>query len=146
MVNRSFDEMDRLFDRMDRMMMDVRERFDATANAPAVDARPGAMDADASRLHATWHAEADEHVLVLDVPGFEKSDFDVRVDDGTLAVTAEREVDDPAAGAWSTRRVHERLTLPSDATGDGVTATYRNGVLELRFPRSDSTGTRIDVE
>lgn len=132
MANRTFDDMDRLFD---RMLSDVRERLSAEYPMGGV----GDLG-----LHGRWHEDGDDQVLVLDVPGFEKGDFDVHVAGSVLTIAATHEVE--GASEWSTRRIHERVTLPGDVAADHVAASYRNGVLEIRFPRGDHTGTRIDVQ
>jgi HSP20 family protein len=47
---------------------------------------------------------------------------------------------------YSERRLHRSVTLPAGVDADKVEARYRNGVLELQFPKSpEAQGKRITV-
>lgn len=140
MVSRTFDEMDRMFEQMDRMFDDVRSRWSTPFDGRARDGYYG--------LAHDWQATDDAHTLVVDLPGFETDELDVTAhpDDGSLVIDAEHEVD--SDGVSRQRRVHERVPLPPDADIDDVTASYRNGVLELAFGRTgeSASGHRIDID
>lgn len=152
MSRRTFDEMDRMFEQMDRVMRRMQSRWDAPGTGhvrPVGDVHAG--DAHAGDTHAEvaldWHTGDDAYTLVADLPGFEKEELDLSVEDGVLRIDAEHVVE--TEESRQSRHVHERVSLPDDAQFDDedVAATYRNGVLEITIPRSDeSSGTRIDVE
>jgi HSP20 family protein len=83
--------------------------------------------------------ETDEAVLVrADAPGFEPTDFDVRVDDDVLTIVAERKTTE-AEGKHPIieRRLEREFTLPAKVDPEKVEAKYHNGVLELRLIRTE---------
>jgi len=96
-------------------------------------------------------------VIVLDMPGFEKSKIKTRLQHNSLVVSAKREpLQRDGATYWEQRplSIHKRIPLPvkvamdeddDDAAVMGqVKAKYDNGVLTVRLPIKD-TGT-ITVE
>ncbi|WP_166847169.1 Hsp20/alpha crystallin family protein [Isoptericola sp. BMS4] len=83
--------------------------------------------------------EGDELVIRAELPGLDpEKDVEVTVDDGILTIAAHREerTSEHEGGYRSEFRYGQferRLRLPRDASSD-VTATYRDGVLEVRVP------------
>lgn len=133
---RPFDDMDRMMEQMRRSM------FEGLGDV---------RDFRGGRSGANLHVErdGDEYVVLADLPGFEKSEIDLRLDDGTLVLEAAHEVEESSEyGAMSrSRRVHDFVRIPGDVDEDGIEATYRNGVLEVRLPAvdGDDSGHHIDV-
>jgi HSP20 family protein len=130
---RPFDEMDRMMESMRRSMFEGLD-----------DVRRGG-----SSVNVTLDRDGDEYVVLADLPGFEKSEIDLRLDDGVLVLDATHEVAESSEhGAMSrSRRVHEFVRLPGEVDEDAVEATYRNGVLEVRLPAlgEDDSTHHIDV-
>lgn len=97
-------------------------------------------------------------VIVLDMPGFEKSKIKTRLQNNSLVVSAKREpLEKDGVTYWEQRplSIHKRIPLPvkvkmeedeeDEAVAMGqVKAKYENGVLTVRLPIKD-TGT-IPVE
>jgi HSP20 family protein len=82
--------------------------------------------------------ETDKEVFVdVDAPGFQAGDFDIQVKDDTLRVTAERKEGEEGKEGFRHRSFQRELTLPAGVNPDQVEACYRNGVLELRFTKSE---------
>jgi HSP20 family protein len=137
MANRSnpFKDIEELFDRMGRGF----EAGDLSVHDVAVDV-----------------SETDEEVVVTaDLPGFEKSDIEVTVDDDGLTITAEREETTAEDDARYHRRertrseVQRRLSLPADVEETEASASYHNGVLTVVLPKRETTedeGYDIDVQ
>jgi HSP20 family protein len=95
----------------------------------------------------------DEIVVTADVPGFEKSDFDISVDGDLLTIRADSEMSsDTDEDAYVRReRRHQSMRrtirLPADVDGEGASASYRNGVLTVTIPvEADADVRHIDVE
>ncbi|MFC7155012.1 Hsp20/alpha crystallin family protein [Halomarina halobia] len=91
------------------------------------------------------YEEDDAFVLTVDVPGFERDEMTVTWDDGRLNVAAEHV--DESLGREKT--FHRSFRFPKDIEVDDVSASYRNGVLEVTLPiPADATtrGTRIEIE
>lgn len=86
--------------------------------------------------------EAGEHfVLKADLPGMTENDVNIEVENNVLTLSGERktEHEDKHEGYYrlerSTGAFSRSLTLPEGIDADGVTATFANGVLEVRIPK-----------
>jgi HSP20 family protein len=97
--------------------------------------------------------ENDKEVsLRFEAPGFEVGDFDVQVSGNTLTARAERkqeakDKEDKERPSYSERRFQRSVTLPAGTDATKAEAHYRNGVLELRLPRSqEAQPKRIAVQ
>jgi HSP20 family protein len=111
---------------------------------------------------ADWNPRVDiqenenTYVLNADIPGVEKADLKVTVEDRVLTISGERKVEHRQDNA----RVHrlERLygsfsrsfTLPQDADADAMTAKSAKGQLEVTIPKSVASrpepGKQIPIE
>jgi len=140
-----FDELDELFDRMQTNMEKAARAWDPTAAGPEL---PGT-----SSMSVDLEDRGDELVLTGDLPGFETDDIDVRVKERTLHVAADHDETTEAEDGEYVRRERRRMSversvpLPTAVDTDEITATYNNGVLTVRMPKTEpsSDGTRIDV-
>ena len=81
-------------------------------------------------------------VVRLDLPGIDpEKDVQVMLQDGVLCITGERRETDGGEGGYYRREWHygafERgFALPEGATGEGITASYRDGMLEIVVPHA----------
>ena len=96
--------------------------------------------------------EANQFVLFADIPGVEPQDIEVQMDKGMRTIKGERSVEQRTEGETFSRierrhgSFHRRFALPDSANPDGITATGRNGVLEIVIPkRPETTPRRIQV-
>lgn len=98
----------------------------------------------------------DEFVLTADLPGFDREEIDLTIDDAVVTISAERhtETDETDANYLHRERrtasVQRRVRLPEAVDDEAATAAYHNGVLTVTVPK-DSTemvadGRRIDIE
>jgi len=97
--------------------------------------------------HALTLDRTDTGVVVLaDLPGFEKEEIELTVEDGVLSVSGVHEVTDDHS--TRSRTVRESVRVPGAVAVDGITASYRNGVLEVTLPVGDDSveDHRIDIE
>ncbi|WP_225741194.1 Hsp20/alpha crystallin family protein [Halorussus halophilus] len=152
-----FEEMDRMFEQMRTRMWNVG----GTRGSLPVGSRGEMTQGDTS---IDLQEREGEFVLVADLPGFEKEEIDLKLDDDTLTIAAEHEVEEmtelPAGettegemvGTTSfarSRKVAERVTLPKEIEDEGITATYRNGVLEVHLPiaeeQEEDDSKKIDI-
>jgi HSP20 family protein len=95
-----------------------------------------------------------EVVAVCDLPGLEKKE-DVQIDvegrmltiSGTMQRTYETQNERMHRQERFAGRFQRSVTLPANVATEQVTATYRNGVLEIRMPKL-KTGDRrrIDIQ
>lgn len=96
--------------------------------------------------------EAQRFVILADLPGVDPQEVEVLMDKGILSIKGERRSE---AGQQTDRysrierrygMFHRRFALPDSADPDGITASGRNGVLEISIPkRPETTPRRIQV-
>ena len=95
---------------------------------------------------------ADGYQFYFEMPGLKADTVDVQVEDGRLIVQAERPRPEWAKDA--SIRLAERtyghfkraFRLPEDASSDGISAAYRDGVLEVTVPkRPESKPLKVKV-
>jgi HSP20 family protein len=85
----------------------------------------------------------DELVLRADLPGLERDDVEVEINDGVLTVSGERKVqnEEKADGFHRVERAYgsfsRSVRLPKGAEADAVTAEFDKGVLEVRIPKPE---------
>ncbi|MFB6091965.1 MAG: Hsp20/alpha crystallin family protein [Haloquadratum sp.] len=135
-------EFEDLFARLSRQLEEMSGQFDTArqfGREMAVDVRE----------------DEESFVAVVDLPGFEKDDIDISVDDRLLTIEAERA---DAATADDDHYVHRErraqsvrrsIRLPGEIRPDDAAATYNNGVLTVTLPKlavDDAASHRIDVE
>jgi HSP20 family protein len=83
------------------------------------------------------YVEDDQYVLRAELPGIDPdNDVELTVDNGVLTIKAERREEKKEGGRSEFRygAFTRSVTLPSGADEDAVTASYDNGVLEVRVP------------
>jgi HSP20 family protein len=138
-----FDEMDRMFDQMRRSMW-------GTYGRPAIEAPARSRDIAefdfGIESNLTLEETEDGYVVLADLPGFEKEEFDLRFDDGMLYIRAAHEVE--GDGFARSRKISESIHVPGAVVAADISATYRNGVLEVHIPVEGEmdTGHHIDIE
>jgi len=87
------------------------------------------------------YEDAEKVVLKLEVPGIEEKDLNVRVENHTLTVKGERkfEKEEKEENFHRVERsygsFYRAFTLPSTVDTEGVTATYKAGVLKLELKK-----------
>ncbi len=93
--------------------------------------------------------ETEKGILVrVEVPGIEKKDCRIMIEDNVLYVSGEKRYERESHG--STYHVMERaygsfqrtIPLPRNVDADNAEASYRNGVLSIRLPKSDGDNIR----
>jgi HSP20 family protein len=88
--------------------------------------------------------ETDDHfVLRADLPGMTQEDVSIELEDTTLTVSGQRkaEHEERREGAYRVERAFgsfsRALTLPQGVDPESVTASFDNGVLEVRVPKPE---------
>ena len=96
--------------------------------------------------------EAERFLILADIPGVEPSDIEVQMDKGILTIKGERNTVKREEGESFSRMeraqgvFYRRFSLPDSANPEGITASGRNGVLEISIPkRPETTPRRIQV-
>ena len=89
--------------------------------------------------------DTESYRFSFEMPGLKKDSVDVRVEDGHLIVEAERtrpELPKEAQVHLSERTygpIRRTFKMPEDALTDGINATYRDGILDVRVPKKPET-------
>lgn len=100
------------------------------------------------------HETENEVIAHCEIAGLDKKeDVDIHVDPQTLTITGTinrfNEVKEEQFHRKErfTGRFHRSIALPAEVTEEGTTASYKNGILEVRMPKAPKeTHRRIDVQ
>lgn len=92
------------------------------------------------------------YVIRADLPGIESKDIDVTLENGVLTIRGERQEERREEGD-DVHRIERfsgsfarQFSLP-DAAEDGVEAKMKDGVLEVRIPKSEkATARKIEIK
>ena len=100
--------------------------------------------------------EGDSYKLTADLPGFEKGDINIDINDNTLTLSAERhsefEKEDKKGKYIRVERSYGSYSRSFDLTGikeEEIEAKYDNGVLTLTLPKKDEvkpTSRRLEIK
>lgn len=87
----------------------------------------------------------EDYVIDLAVPGMDKKDFNVEVDNGLLTVSGERKEENNEENEKVTRRefhygsFSRSFTLPETANPETVKAAYKDGILTLTIAKREES-------
>lgn len=88
--------------------------------------------------------ETDDHYAIeLAVPGLNKEDFNVELDDNLLTISFEKKAEKEETGKFTRREFHytsfkRSFTLPEGTVdSDKIDAAYENGILKLALPKKE---------
>ena len=120
----------------------MNDRLNRTLNDP--------YTAPTQEAFGTWappvdiFEKNDHFVIRAEVPGVQKEDMDVRADNGVLTLRGERKQDTQVGeeNAYRLERVYGMFTrsfsLPTTVDTAKVTATYKDGILEVSVPKVET--------
>ncbi|MGH9904441.1 MAG: Hsp20/alpha crystallin family protein, partial [Pyrinomonadaceae bacterium] len=90
----------------------------------------------------------DHNVLVAELPGMIKDDFELSVENNVITLRGERQFEkkDETDNYHRVERSYgsftRSFTLPQTVSAEGATAEYRNGVLRVTLPKREETKAR----
>ena len=103
--------------------------------------------------HIEVREETGQYILQADVPGLKKEDFSISVEGNTMTLKGERKQvkEQKEKGSYYSERVYgafvRTMDFPTEIQADKVRATYKDGVLEVNLPKSESSKAKeIAVE
>ncbi|OQW95818.1 MAG: heat-shock protein Hsp20 [Beggiatoa sp. IS2] len=85
--------------------------------------------------------EAERFLIEADIPGVDPQDIEISMGAGVLTIKGERKVQQPEQGRGYKRverahgTFHRRFSLPDTADAEGVTASGKDGVLQISIPK-----------
>jgi HSP20 family protein len=112
----------------------LRSRRSAGAREPALD-----MDV---------YEDNDRIVVKAEMPGMSKDDIQISIADNILTIKGEKkkEEEDTGRDYYRAERAYgafvRTLPLPAEINPDKVQATFKDGVLEIRLPKSEEAKKR----
>lgn len=80
------------------------------------------------------------------VPGFEKNDIRVELNNDLLTISSEKKIENETRGdeqftkrEFSYQSFNRSFTLPATVENDKIMAKYENGILRVIIPKSEAT-------
>jgi HSP20 family protein len=128
---------------IDSLQGEMNRLFSSFFDTPTTTRGAGNGTATARRwIPAMDLIETGEHfVLKADLPGMDEGDVNIEVENNVLTVSGERKTvhEEKHEGYYRLERAtgafSRSLTLPEGIDAESVTATFHNGVLEVRVPK-----------
>ena len=147
-VRRGGVELERMLDRFDQMMGDWWGRPFPSLMRPS---RALMSEAFSLRAPAVDLYEGDQEVVIkAEVPGMDKGDLKVDLTDSMLTISGEKKKEENVkeeAYTYSERSYgsfSRSLQLPCAVKSDKAKATFKNGVLEVKLPKTEEAKKRLD--
>ena len=149
-----WNEFNDLMAEMESQFTTLLEGIETTPLLPAKELRGRVIPALRGDLRVDVREHDDEVVVVADLPGVEKDDVSLQLmDPRTLQISCERrgELEEKAEGYYMRERgfgsLDRLIRLPVDVTESGGSASFKNGVLEVRLKKSmEEKRKKIPIE
>lgn len=136
---RPFMDLTRWEREMDRMMED----FFGRRMRPSWPQRwLAASDSEITAPLVDVYEEKDDIVVKAELPGMEKSDIEVNLSDSQLTLKGEKKKEEKIEeeNYYRCERSYggfvRSVELPTDVQADKIKASFKNGVLEVRLPKT----------
>jgi HSP20 family protein len=134
------------FRELGTLQNEMNRLFNTVFDAPS----PGTGGSTLRRwMPAMDLVETEDHfVLRADLPGMTEDDVKIEFEDGALTVSGERKAEHESKneGYYRVERAFgsfsRSLTLPQGVDPESVTASFDNGVLEVRIPKPEERKPR----
>lgn len=90
----------------------------------------------------------DAYLVVVDLPGLEKKDITLTIEQNTLSISGERTFETKEDGPSFDRversygKFSRSFQLPSNVDPAGVKASFKNGVLTIQVPKAEEAKSR----
>jgi HSP20 family protein len=87
-------------------------------------------------------------VLKAELPGIKKEDLEVTLNDGSITISGEKKKESELKRKdyykWESSygSFCRSFALPAEVQGDKVKSTYKDGVLEVRMPKSEAAKSK----
>ena len=102
--------------------------------------------------HTDVYEEKGQLVIKTELPGITEEDMEVTLEGDVLTIKAEKKEEVAEDATHHTRERYygeyvRTMSLPFHVNGDKISATFDNGVLELRIPKAEEAkARRIEVK
>jgi len=134
-----------------QQLVAMNNRLNRTINDPYT---PRTEDAFGAWAPPVDIFEKDDHLVIrAEIPGVQKEDMYVGIENSVLTLHGERkqETEVKEENAYRMERVYgtftRSFTLPTTVDGAKVTATYKDGVLEVTVPKAETAKPkRVEIK
>ena len=137
------------FVELTRMQRDVEDMFERFFGDGATTAGSGVVFAPPLDVVD----RGNEIFVRADLPGLERNDIEIQVEDGMLTIRGERHQKHEESKEnyrWCERwegGFMRTISLPAEVERDKILAEFKNGVLEIRIPkRKEAAPKKIDIK
>jgi HSP20 family protein len=149
---------DSMWSEMENMRAELENMFQMASSSGRFLPPGGVTDRMLPALRGEFRVDVREHddevIVVADLPGVEKEHVSLQlVNPRTLEISCERkgEKEEKSEGYYVRERTYgsmqRMVVLPTDVTEKDANASFKNGVLEVRFNKSKiSPKSRIEIE
>lgn len=86
----------------------------------------------------------DKFIVELAAPGFEKSDFNIELNNNLLTISSDKKIENETKEGecysrkeFSYQSFSRSFTLPNTIEGERIGAKYDNGILKVMLPKRD---------
>tara|TARA_B100001250_G_scaffold414504_1_gene453366 strand:+ start:5834 stop:6136 length:303 start_codon:yes stop_codon:yes gene_type:complete len=86
-----------------------------------------------SNLHYNYLSDEDNYYIELVVPGLEKKDINIHINDNYLCLDYEPKEDHNSS--FHQQSFNKRIKLPTDINIDNISAHLKNGILSITIER-----------
>ncbi|HEY7556266.1 MAG TPA: Hsp20/alpha crystallin family protein [Candidatus Binatia bacterium] len=141
---RPFADLTRWEREMDRMMDD----FFGRRMRPWWPERWLRRDSEITTPALDVYEEKDEVVVKAELPGMDKNDIEVNISDSELTLKGEKKKEEKIEDEdyYRCERSYgafvRSVDLPADVQPDKVKASFKNGILEIRMPKTEEAKTK----
>lgn len=119
----------------------------------------GNLDNEECPTQANWTPAADvfesetDYKLALELPGIDRKDIDVKLENHSLQVSGERKCPE-TEGSWQGNlkeraygKFSRRFSLPKDVDNTQLAAEFKDGLLQVTLPKKKESQPRsIDIQ
>jgi HSP20 family protein len=94
------------------------------------------------------YEDRDNLVVKAELPGMKKDDIEISLHQGSLIISGERKVESEEGEGESSRserffgRFQRALELPKPVDATKVTASYKDGILTVKLPKTEESKPR----
>jgi len=154
LVGPIWNEFDDFMQDMETQFNEMLEELATNKALPGKEMRARMLPAIRGEFRVDVKEHEDEVIVAADLPGVEKEDVSLEVlDPRTIRIAFSRrsETEEKEEGYFVRERTYGSMDrvvrLPSDVAEEGSSATFKNGVLEVRLKKTGiETKKRIPIE
>ena len=100
---------------------------------------------DTNQSYSYINENKKEYYLNMDLPGVEKKDINLRVENNHVIISGERK--NNSANKHSYGKFEQIFKVPENVKVDKINANLKNGVLNIAFPKDkNAIGKEIDIK